>query len=390
MDFQYTLLAIFILLMIVFSWLQRKNIQLQGVFPILYFVMWRTQRGLKFMDRLAQLMPGFWSWFFGLGVVAGFAGLLMISYELVKNTVLMLVSPGALPGIQPVLPFEAKGVFFVPFVYWILSIFVIALVHEFCHGIAARIYKMPIKNAGLAFLGIFVPLVPAAFVEPDEEYLKKQGRFRQLSVFAAGPFSNLVTAGVVFLAVVLFANPVAQSMIYPEGVRVTGVDEGSPAALAGIREGDVITAIDGIPTPYLENLSSELAAKKPGDTVTVQTRNATYAVVLAENPNNASKSHLGLYSRQHAEINEAFRAKYGEWLVPIILWSFGLLYWLFLLSLGIGLFNLLPIGPIDGGRMLQVVLQKVFKQEAGQKVWRFISIVFLLLVVANVIAGFMH
>ncbi len=389
MDFQYVLLAIFVLLMILFSWLQRKNIQLQGIFPIFYFVMWRTQKGLKFMDRLAQLMPGFWSWFFGFGVVAGFAGLLMISYELVKNTVSVLVSPGALPGIQPVLPFEAKGVFFVPFVYWIVSIFVIAFVHEFCHGIAARIYKMPVKNAGLAFLGILVPLVPAAFVEPDEEYLKKQSMFRQLSVFAAGPFSNLVTAGIVFLIVVFAANPVAQSMLVPDGVRVTGVDVGSPAALAGIHEEEIITAINGVPTHYLENLSSELAAKKPGDTVALQTKNATYTVVLAQNPKNASKAHLGLLSRQHAEIDEEFKAKYGEWSVPVILWCFGLLYWLFLLSLGIGLFNLLPIGPIDGGRMLQLVLQKVFKQEAGQKVWRFISILFLLLVVANVIAGFM-
>jgi membrane-associated protease RseP (regulator of RpoE activity) len=376
--------------MILFSWLQRKNIVLQGIFPIFYFVMWRTQKGLRFMDRLAQLMPGFWSWFFGFGIVAGFAGMLMISYELVKNTALLFISPGAMPGIQPVLPFEAKGVFFVPFVYWLVSIFVIAFVHEFCHGIAARIYKMPVKNAGIAFLGIFVPLVPAAFVEPDEEYLKKQSRFRQLSVFAAGPFSNIVTAGIVLLIVVLFANPVAQSMIFPDGVRVTGVDDGSPAALAGMRENDIITGIDGVQTIFLENLSSELAAKKPGDIIALKTHNATFSVVVAASPKNASKAHLGLYSRQHAEINEDFKAKYGKWPVPVILWCFGLLYWLFLLSLGIGLFNLLPIGPIDGGRMLQLVLQKLFKQEQGQKVWRFVSIIFLLLVVANVIAGFMH
>ncbi len=390
MDFQYVLLVIFILLMILFSWLQRKNIQLQGIFPIFYFVMWRTQKGLKFMDRLAQLMPGFWSWFFGFGIFAGFAGMLMISYELVKNTALLLVSPGAVPGIQPVLPFEAKGVFFVPFVYWLVSIFVIAFVHEFCHGIAARVYKMPVKTAGIAFLGILVPLVPAAFVEPDEEYLKKQSRFRQLSVFAAGPFSNIVMAGIIFLIVLFVANPLAQSMIVPDGVRVTGVDEGSPAALAGIQEDEIITGIDGVQTVFLENLSSELAAKKPGDIVALKTRNATYSVVLAASPKNASKPHLGLYSRQHAEINEEFRSKYGEWPMPVILWCFGLLYWLFLLSIGIGLFNLLPIGPIDGGRMLQLVLQKVFKQEPGQKVWRFISMMFLLLVVANVIAGFMH
>ena len=116
----------------------------------------------------------------------------------------------------------------------------------------------------------------------------------------------------------------------------------------------------------------------------------SYNIVLVANPKNASKAYLGVLSRQHAEITEGFKQKYGSWSVPIILWLFGLLYWLFLLNIGIGLFNLLPIGPIDGGRMLQLVFKKIFKQEQGQKVWRFVSIIFLLLVVANVIAGFMR
>jgi membrane-associated protease RseP (regulator of RpoE activity) len=390
MDFQYVLLVLFILLMIAFSVLQRKNIQLQGFFPVFYFAMWRTQKGLKFMDRLAQMMPRVWSWLFAVGIVAGFAGMAFISYELVRNTILIFVSPGAAPGIQPVLPFEAKGVFFVPFVYWLLSIFIIAFVHEFCHGIAARVYKMPVKNAGLAFLGIIAPIVPAAFVEPDEEYLKKQSRFRQMSVFAAGPFSNLLMAFLIFLIILFAANPIAEAMLSPDGVRVTGVEAGSPSELAGISEGEIISQIDGIQTVYLENLSKVLSSKNPGDTILLQTNNTAYTIVLAKNPKNESKPYLGVLSRQHASIKEPFREKYGSWPVPIILWVFGLLYWLFLLSLGIGLFNLLPVGPIDGGRMLLVAMQKLFKEQLGQKIWRFTSIVFLLLVLANVIAGFMH
>jgi membrane-associated protease RseP (regulator of RpoE activity) len=352
--------------------------------------MWRTQKGLKFMDRLAQMMPRFWSWFFGIGIVAGFAGMLMISYELIRTTALLFISPGAAPGIQPVLPFQAEGVFFVPFVYWLLSIFLIAGVHEFCHGIAARIYKMPVRNAGLAFLGVIVPIVPAAFVEPDEAYLQKQSKFKQLSVFAAGPFANLVMAGIIFLIVIFAANPLAQSMLLPDGVRITSVETGSPAALAGMQKDEIITSIDSLPTTYLDNLSTALSAKNPGDTIALQTRNATYNVALVKNPKNESKVYLGVFSRQHAEIKPPFKEKYGEWSVPIILWLFGLLYWLFLLSLGIGLFNLLPIGPIDGGRMLQLAMQKLFKLPVGLKVSRFISIAFLLLVVINVVKGFIH
>ncbi len=384
------LLIIFVLIMILFSWLQRKNIQIQGLFPIFYFAMWRTKRGLGIIDWLARLMPRVWAWAFGIGVVLGFAGMLLISYELLKNTVMLILAPEAVPGIQPVLPFEAKGVFFVPFVYWILSIFIIALVHEFCHGIAARIYKMPVKSAGLAFLGIFVPIVPAAFVEPDEEYLKKQSKFKQLSVFAAGPFSNLFTAGIVLLIIALFANPLAETMLVPNGVRITSMDEGSPALIAGMQEGEIITGVDGVSIAYLDNLSTILFAKKPGETMNLVTNKGSYDVVLEPNPKNLSKAYLGIYSRQHADITESFKQKYGSWSVPIILWFFGLLYWLFLLSIGIGLFNLLPIGPIDGGRMLLLAMQKLFKEQAGLRVWKFISMLFFLLVIVNVIAGFMR
>lgn len=388
MDFQYVLLVAFVVLMIVFSWLQRKNITLQGVFPLLYFVMWRTQRVNGLMDRIAKAAPRFWKWFFGAGIVAGFLGMALIVFELVKNTVLLFTAPGAAPGIQPVLPFEAKGVFFVPFVYWILSIFIIAVLHEFCHGIAARVHRVPVKSSGLAFLGVVVPVVPAAFVEPDEVYLQKQSNFKQLSVFAAGPFANLVSAGLILALVILVANPLAQAMLIPNGVRVTGVEKGSPADIAGIAENELITAVDGGSTVHLEDLTRALREKKPGDLLTLTTNESEYPITLAQSAKNESQAYLGIFSRQHAEITPPFKA--FPWAVPIILWTFGLLYWLFLLSLGIGLFNLLPLGPVDGGRMFQVAMQKVFKQQPGLKVWKFVSVVLLGMVIVNVIAGFMR
>ena len=390
MDFQYVLLIIFIFLMIFFIWKERKQIQINGFFPVFYFAMWRTQRGLGFMDKLASWCPRFWKWFFGFGIVICFAGMALICYELIKNTILLFIAPGAAPGIQPVLPFEAKGVFFVPFVYWLLSIFIIALVHEFCHGIAARVHKMPIKSAGLAFLGILVPIVPAAFVEPDEKVLQKQSRFKQWSVFSAGPFANLVSAGLILLLVIFVANPVAQAMLVPSGVRVTDTEAGSPAALAGLEKGEILTGIDDIPTPYLYNLTTILKSKSPGDTISLKTNETTYDITLTVNPKNLSQAYLGVFSRQHAEVTPEFKERFGAWSVPIILWFFGLFYWLFLLSLGIGLFNLLPIGPIDGGRMLQLAMHKFFKQQPGQRVWKFISMVFLFLVIINVVAGFLR
>jgi S1-C subfamily serine protease len=45
---------------------------------------------------------------------------------------------------------------------------------------------------------------------------------------------------------------------------------GQGAAKAGIRRGDLITAIDGQPVQDPTNLSSAVALKKPGDKITVR------------------------------------------------------------------------------------------------------------------------
>ncbi len=55
----------------------------------------------------------------------------------------------------------------------------------------------------------------------------------------------------------------------PAGVGVAEAISGGPAAEAGIKAGDVITAVNGTPTPTTQALSEVLAALKPGDQVKV-------------------------------------------------------------------------------------------------------------------------
>ena len=53
------------------------------------------------------------------------------------------------------------------------------------------------------------------------------------------------------------------------GILVAGVTEGGPAHTAGIRMGDVITAVDGTTITSFEDLSSYLGSKQPGDSITL-------------------------------------------------------------------------------------------------------------------------
>jgi S1-C subfamily serine protease len=53
------------------------------------------------------------------------------------------------------------------------------------------------------------------------------------------------------------------------GLRLTGVREGSPAAIAGLRGGDVVVEFDGQPVTDIYAYTYALQAKAPGDQVVI-------------------------------------------------------------------------------------------------------------------------
>jgi len=54
-----------------------------------------------------------------------------------------------------------------------------------------------------------------------------------------------------------------------DGVRVAGVTNGSPAARAGLREGDVIIQLADKKIQNIEDLTAALRGQKPGDEVAI-------------------------------------------------------------------------------------------------------------------------
>jgi membrane-associated protease RseP (regulator of RpoE activity) len=394
MDYQTIAAILFILGMTYFLFKNKEKVSFQKIaFPVLYFVMYRTKIGINFMEGTAKKFPRLLKWLAYAGVAIGFLGMAFITYSLVYNLARIIITPATTAGVALVLPFKVKGSFYVPFFYWIISIFVLAVIHEFSHGIISRVYGVKIKSSGFAFLGVLVPILPAAFVEPDEKQMRKKSTAARLSVFAAGPFSNIVFAALVAVLFMLVFTPLAGAIFEPAGIEVAGYVKGDdnttyPAEEANISMGEIILKINNAPVLSIENFTDALNNTKPGDKINIVTNVSSYTVTLAENPEAANKSYLGVFVKQELEINDEFKGKYGNYATGALIWIIGLFYWFYVLNLGIGLFNLVPIGPLDGGRMLHVVLTKYLREDIALKVWKLIGTLFLFIIVASIAFAF--
>jgi regulator of sigma E protease len=105
-------------------------------------------------------------------------------------------------------------------------------------------------------LGGFVKMVGE---DPDEEVsaadrsiaFQTQSLWKRIAIVLAGPMANLVFA---FLAFSLVAG-IYGDFVPNESAKIGGLREGMPAAQAGLKAGDVITAIDGEPISTWKQLS---------------------------------------------------------------------------------------------------------------------------------------
>jgi membrane-associated protease RseP (regulator of RpoE activity) len=146
---------------------------------------------------------------------------------------------------------------------YVVTGFIVAIViHEFAHGIQSIVGKIR-----LASMGIIVLVVPiGAFVEPEDKDLKASPRMTRTSVYASGPATNLLFAGLC-LAMLLFAlGPSAAPVA--KGAVVTEVAPDSPAALYGISTWSEIVSVGAEPVRNTTEMN-EVSFAEPGEPVKV-------------------------------------------------------------------------------------------------------------------------
>jgi len=343
----------------------RREEREEGLTVDMFVAMWRTKRLLGFIDALAQRRKRLWKIYGDVGITLGFLGMGYVFYALLRTAMKTVQTGGEQGGVQLVIP----GVT-IPLWYGLIALAVVMVVHELSHGIVARAEGLPLKSVGLVLLAV----IPGAFVEPDEEELEKAPLRTRLRVYGAGSLANIVTALLALLIINLAITPVLQ----PAGVLVSGVLEESPA-FGILQKGDVIIAMDGEQIKDIEEFITFMNHTKPGQMITLTVlrdgQEINLQLKLGSHPENPDKGYIGIYPAQHV----VSKIGYENIVLPL----FFTFYWVYVLNIGIGLMNLFPLVPLDGGRMLDDVVKAYLPENMAKPVRYFTIGVGLFLLAMN-------
>ncbi len=414
--------------------LKKYNISFYG--PAL---MIRTLKGVKLLKKISN-KNRFWKAFGSFGVLFCFIMMFIMILILIFQTWTVIgfspeqieELPGiefglVIPGLNPILPLEY-------IVYIIIALVVAIIVHEFSHGILTFASGLKVKSLGLLYL--IIPL--GAFCEPDEEKLKNTKTSKRMRIYSAGPTSNFT---VVLISLLLFSF-IFMSAVQPvEGAHIFYVIEDSPADKIGLNTGSVITEINNTRISNTSDFYNIMIDKKVGDVINISymdegiifnkevTLDDKYYYTKNESHMNSSFLGVGFnpYSGYISILKNPFKYDFPNGLLllyalpffgymvgynPIappftysleingplgilptnIFWGLvNTLYWIFWLNLAVGLFNVLPIIPLDGGFLFYDGIKKLIKkikkeipeekrEKYAKNVSTFVSLLILLIV----------
>jgi membrane-associated protease RseP (regulator of RpoE activity) len=287
-----------------------------------------------------------------------------------------------LPGINEYVPSTIA--------VWLAFILTIA-VHEFGHGFLCRVDNITEKG-----MGIIVAVIPIGFfVEPDEEQLEKTKGMGKARMFGAGIANNLVVGFICFVLLIMLvgiAVPTTAPVIH-------GIYKDYPADLAGIPQGSVVKAVNGVTVNTRDEVAVILNTTKPGDIVTLQVEKdaapSDFTLTLAPWPSELGRpsGFMGVQYYDGTTIQKAI----GSMLSPFGVLQFliipfdtsanaqflrvlafdspdeqyyqvpfagywgiiHLLFWCGWININVGIFNAIPMIPLDGGYILKEGLDRL-------------------------------
>jgi len=392
-----------------------KNSNFDFRFPLIIL---KTQKGQSLMEKLSK--------FRFILILSWISLILMPIFSILAVSILLLTASlylsfpevreiaretgpqGALliPGINP----------YLPIIYGWIAIFIGLVIHELSHGVIAKAVDIPVRSSGILFF-LFLPI--GAFVEVDDTKLdsvsfKKSGR-----IIAAGAGSNIVVG---LMALILLVGVVNTMEPVADGIPVSKIVVDSPANMAGLLPGDIITHLNDIPVDDSNVFSQNFNNLSPGDEIilTVQRQSVQYdyPIILSSRPENSEEPFIGIM-RPSIDINDSLH-RYQNGLSfstdLLVYFSFpsgdsysipfstsmqnfytsslgnqyivfsNLLFWIWFINFNLGIFNSLPLGPLDGGQAFKRGLKSVTGNKLSQNninyISRLVSISILVLILS--------
>jgi regulator of sigma E protease len=313
----------------------------------------------------------------------------------------------------------------------VLGIGMLVFIHELGHFAMAKKFRIRVEKFSFGFgpeivgytygetrysinaipLGGMVKMpgedVDSATGSPDE--FLSQPWYRRLVIAFFGPFMNYVLAFVLF-TVVIYVWGVAK----PSSQPVVGeVVAGYPAEKAGLKAGDRITRLNSLPVTNWEQIAGyvhasggrqmTLAVEREGKPVTVtvtaskdpSTGYGLIGIAPSIDMEKAGLLQSASFSGKLIVFQSVYTLKYlGEklirWEKPEIAGPIGvvqvlakaarsgweqLLHLLAVISVALGLFNLLPIPLVDGGHIVLSLIEGVTRKPINKKVVQITNIV---------------
>jgi membrane-associated protease RseP (regulator of RpoE activity) len=399
---------------------QSNKVRAEIKFPLILI---HTPYGLSFFDKVAGSKIA--------KIYARFNTYLMplitaLAVFLIVGSLMVLFSNGAaregvrdigpqsnllIPGLNPYLPWTYG---------WIALVLTI-IIHEAGHGIVARVYGVKVESTGLVLI-LGIPI--GAFVNIEREELTRTKLREKSAILTAGPMNNMIVAGLslgLLYLVISSLVPLPQLEDVQYGVEIMTVGDGSLASSIGMKKGDVIVDIEGDRVKHIEDLSRLLQANlgnrvaitwkdSGGQEITkiapipesVQPNTGILGVTITNispDPEFVLSRYKSAFSSNPIAIllpptmaegsvpySDLMASKYTSTLGPAFPIIANFLFWLWFINFNVGIFNALPIGPLDGGQLYNSLIER--KVSAGSTRFRNASLILTLVMVLIVAATF--
>ncbi len=414
-------LVLFSLAIGLFLYKRRSKLEKEGI-----MFLYRTKLGIKFIEKFSNKYEKGLRAIVPLVLFVGYVLMISMFYLLYQTAKIYVTVPEITemikaPPIAPLIPYfpQIFGMesFFPPFyfTYFLLALLVVAVVHEFSHGIYMKLFKIKIKSTGFAFIG---PIL-GAFVEQDDKQMKKKKNKEQMTVLAAGVFANVLFGLIFFGILVLFFSlsyvpagfnfnvyaPVSVSDNLLKDLDANAFNLTSSKVdkinffydeqnlklntLGTVKKinGEEINSY----SEMRETISKVLVNQVVFAEIVVGNVSKYYALVVSKNPVNPNEGYIGLGSLEvprdnikqkilgfftdykNSSTNYEPRFASADFL-------YNLFWWIMIINFLVALFNMLPISILDGGRFFYLTIASITGSEKiAKKSFKILGLLILIM-----------